>query len=75
MGLPTIRYLYILFYCKAGKMVKITFELDEPTDNSLRLLIGREGFKRGALQDAIVEAIQMWISFKLKEIGRENKNG
>jgi len=56
-------------------MVKITFELDEPTDNSLRLLIGREGFKRGALQDAIVEAIQMWISFKLKEIGRENKNG
>lgn len=53
-------------------MVKITFDLDEESDNRLRLIIGREGFKRGALQDAIVEAIHMWI--KLKEEVRQ-RNG
>ena len=43
-------------------MVKITFEIKDEIDQKFRkLIVQRKGFYRGAIQDSIIEAINLWM--------------
>ena len=43
-------------------MVKITFEIKDEMDQKFRkLIVQRKGFYRGAIQDSIIEAINLWM--------------
>ena len=46
-------------------MVKITFEIDDKLNDKFRKMIAtNKGFYRGAIQEALIEAINDWIKKK-----------
>lgn len=57
----------------SGNMVKITFELNEKLNNKFRkVIVTNKGLYRGAIQEALIEAINDWI-IKKKSIKRNSK--
>lgn len=43
-------------------MVKITFELENNLNDKFRkTIVSSKGFYRGAIQEALIEAINLWI--------------
>lgn len=57
----------------SGNMVKITFELNEKLNNKFRkAIVTNKGLYRGAIQEALIEAINDWI-IKKKSIKRNSK--
>jgi phosphorylcholine metabolism protein LicD len=59
---------------KAIYMVKITFDLDENLNEKFRKTIAStKGLYRGAIQEALIESIHLWISSTKKRKGKSNK--
>ena len=55
--------------CLYGKMVKITFELEDKLNEKFRkVIVTKKGLYRGVIQESIIEAINDWIKKK-----QENK--
>lgn len=56
-------------------MVKITFELDDQLNDKFRKIIASsKGLHRGVIQEALIEAINLWIkSTKTKKEQRSKK--
>jgi hypothetical protein len=49
-------------------LVKITFELDDKLDEKFRKVVAdTKGLHRGVMQEALEEAIQLWISETSKD--------
>lgn len=55
-------------------MVKITFELDDNLNEKLRKSIASsKGLYRGAIQEALIEAIHLWITSSKRKKGKNQK--
>jgi len=45
-------------------MGKITFSIDDALEQKFRTSIGhRKGFRKGVLEEALTEAIELWLKF------------
>ena len=55
-------------------LVKITFELADEIDEKFRKLVAdTKGLHRGVMQEALEEAIQLWIAEQAKGKARSEK--
>jgi predicted transcriptional regulator len=55
-------------------LVKITFELSDEIDEKFRKLVAdTKGLHRGVMQEALEEAIQLWIAEQAKGKARSEK--
>jgi predicted transcriptional regulator len=56
-------------------LVKITFELSDEIDEKFRKLVAdTKGLHRGVMQEALEEAIQLWIAEQAKGKARSEKH-
>ena len=55
-------------------MAKITFELDDKLDEKFRKVVAdTKGLHRGVMQEALEEAIQLWIAEQAKAKAKSEK--
>ena len=55
-------------------MTKITFELDDNIDEKFRKVVAdTKGLHRGVMQEALEEAIQLWIAERAKAKAKSEK--
>ena len=55
-------------------MVKITFELNDKIDEKFRKVVAdTKGLHRGVIQEALEEAIQLWMAEQVKAKAKNEK--
>jgi predicted transcriptional regulator len=55
-------------------LAKITFELDDKIDEKFRKVVAdTKGLHRGVMQEALEEAIQLWIAEQAKAKAKSEK--